>query len=329
MQKYTNSQEIDPFLAVFLATDNYDYDATTVSATRLLKSTRQLVLSKRVPEQDAVVDIAGLLKARVGNAVHSGVENAWLNNYESALADLGYPQGLIKKIKLNPTEKEVESDPNMVPIYLEQRFYKELNGFKISGMVDFIADGEEKDLKTTSTFTYSNGVKYKDYQLQGSIYRWLAPDIITSDFITIQYIFTDWVGYKLKSEKNYPPSPTHFQRIPLLSLQETEAYITNKLNEYTKYLDLPENKIPLCTPEELWMDDPVWKYYKNPEKTSGRSTKNFDDEGSAYNRLSIDGNVGVVIKKEGNVTACKYCSAFSECTQKDGLIASGKLVLNK
>ena len=92
-------------------------------------------------------------------------------------------------------------------------------------------------------------------------------------------------------------------------------------------MDVPESEIPLCTDEDLWRSAPVFKYYKNPVKTN-RSTKNFDTRQEAYVRMAEDGGVGIVIEQPGQVTACKYCQAFSVCTQKDDLIAAGDLILN-
>jgi hypothetical protein len=50
-------------------------------------------------------------------------------------------------------------------------------------------------------------------------------------------------------------------------------------------------------------------YWKDPAKTEGRSTKNFDNKNDAYMRLSEDGHVGVVKEIKGQVSACKYCPA--------------------
>ena len=58
------------------------------------------------------------------------------------------------------------------------------------------------------------------------------------------------------------------------------------------------------------------------------AVKNFDNKQDAYIRLAEDGNVGIVKEQPGQVTACKYCSAFSICSQKDQLIAAGDLQLN-
>jgi hypothetical protein len=81
----------------------------------------------------------------------------------------------------------------------------------------------------------------------------------------------------------------------------------------------------LCTDEDLWRTEPVYKYYANPNKTA-RSTKNFDSKQDAYVFMAQAGK-GIVLEKPGQVTACKYCSAFSLCSQKDALINAGDLVL--
>ena len=47
----------------------------------------------------------------------------------------------------------------------------------------------------------------------------------------------------------------------------------------------------------------------------------------AMMRKAEDGHVGVVVEQPGQVTACRYCPAFSVCSQKDALVASGDLQL--
>jgi hypothetical protein len=141
----------------------------------------------------------------------------------------------------------------------------------------------------------------------------------------IHFIFTDHQASKIKADPSYPKHAFQKQSFPLLSLQETERYIQTKLNQIDKHWDAPEQTIPECTDEDLWRSDPVWKYYKNPEKLTGRSTKNFDNRHDAMLRFVEDKSVGIVLEKPGEVTACKYCPAFQVCGQKDQLIASGDL----
>ena len=112
---YSNATNIPSAVAVFLATDNYDYDPNTISATALLKPLRQLILSRRVPQEQTVMDISSMVKSRIGSAIHDAIERAWLTNYKQAFKALGYPEGMIERIAVNPTEIL----PNQIPVYLE------------------------------------------------------------------------------------------------------------------------------------------------------------------------------------------------------------------
>lgn len=324
MRKYVNTSSVPLSIAVFLATDNYDYDESCISATTLLKPIRQTVLSARVPPEQGMVDIAGLVSSRMGSAIHDAVERAWTQSPEKALKSLGFPDRVIQRIKVNPTPEEVAA--GCVPVYLEQRAYKDVAGHRVSGKFDFVGDGRVEDIKSTSVNTWINHTNDEKYVLQGSIYRWLNPDIITQDVMAIQFIFTDWSAIRARTEKNYPPTRTVQKTFQLLSVAETDQYVRNRLALLDRYWHAPEDTLPLCTDEELWRKAPQWKYYKNPNSRT-RSTKNFDNKQDAYIRMAEDYNVGVVVEVPGQVVACKYCAAFPVCTQKDALIARGELVL--
>lgn len=324
MRKYTNQAGVPLSLALFLATDTYDHEEHTISATALLKPIRQLILAQRLPPAEALVDIMGLLKSRMGNAVHDGIERSWLNGYEKAMTALGYPKRVIERIVVNPAPDADLTD--RIPVYLEQRSYREIRGVTVSGKFDFVAEGMVEDFKNTSTFTWINGTKDDDYILQGSIYRWLNPKIVTADQMRINFLFWDWQAVRAKTDPNYPAQPVMAKTFPLLSLAETEAFIVRKLDQLERFQDVAEPDLPLCSDSELWRKAPQYKYYKNPKNTA-RSTKNFDNLHDANARLAADGHVGVVVEKPGEVVACKYCPAFPICSQKDQLIADGSLKL--
>lgn len=318
--QYTNNHNIPLPLAVFLATDHYDYVPNTISTTALLKPTRQIVLGQRLESSDNVVDLADMVSSRMGTAIHTAIEQAWLNPTK-ALKALGYDDDTIQRIKVNP-ETVTKND---IAVYMEKRSYKELLGFKVSGKFDFVADGRVHDFKSTSVYNYLNQSNADKYILQGSIYRWLNPDIITRDEMLIHYIFTDWNKAESLRNPEYPKARVLSQRYKLLSLSDTEEYLKDKLSSILEHQDSDETDIPLCTDKELWRKPTVWKYYKNP--TATKSTKNFDNSIEAYARYNDDGCVGEVREVKGQVSACKYCPAFLLCTQKDTLIANGDLTL--
>ena len=325
MTIYTNQHELALPTALFLATDSYDYQEGVVSATSLMKPIRQRVLRERVPEEQKAIDIVNLVKSRLGTAIHDSIEKAWVNKDLRVLAlrRLGYSEKLISRFVVNPTPEELKEDS--IPVYLELRSYKEVNGIKVSGKFDMVAAGGVRDFKSTGTFTWTKGTKTEDYRKQLSIYRWLNPEIITKDIGTIDFFFTDWQAFKT-SDPNYPQQPVMSKEIELMTLEETQDYVEGQLKAFQTYKDADENTIPSCTPEELWQRETTWKYYKDPlaQALGKRSTKNFDNPSDA-NALAAKNGVGIVVEARGEVVACKYCDAYSICTQKDNLIAEGLL----
>lgn len=319
--RYRNDSGIPLPVAAFLASDSYDYESDTISATALIKPVRPTILKTRVPESEQVIDIASMFKARIGTAIHDAIEKTWVEgHYKKALELLGYPPKAINNLIVNPDGHDWEN-----AIHLEKRSYKEIDGYLISGKFDLVVNGRVEDIKTTSTFTYTDQSKVQDYKLQGSIYRWLNPEIITQDVMAIHYIFTDFMPAKAGSDK-YPSAPVVEQVIPLMSVEETESYIRSKLHLFDRHKNTPEPELPECSDSELWRKAPQYKYYKNPDKLT-RSTRNFDTPQEAYNYKyeAKQGGVGIVIEKPGEVVACKYCPAFSVCSQKDRYIADGSL----
>ena len=326
MPKYCNTSSVPLSMAVFLATDSYDHnpDPYTISATSLIKPLRQLILSGRVEQEDSPIDLTQMVSSRMGSAIHDAIERAWTTNYTGALEILGYPKRVIEKVRVNPKPEELHD--GVIPVYLEQRSHKKVGKWTVSGKFDFVGDGRVEDFKSTSVYTAINKTNDDKYIMQGSIYRWLNPTLITKPEMAIQFIFTDWSAAKAKADQNYPQNRIQQRILPLKSVQEIDHYVRQRLSQIETYMDAPEESIPLCTDEDLWRSEPVFKYYKNPAKMS-RSTKNFDSRQDAYLRLIEDGSQGIVVEVPGQVTACKYCSAFSICSQKDALIASGDLLL--
>lgn len=327
-QQYANVGAVPLAIAVFLASDNYDHndDPNTISATALMKSLRQIILPTRMVHGEALPNLADQLKSRVGSAIHDGIERAWLYNYGRAMHALGYPQNVIDKVQVNPLPEELRE--RSIPIYLEQRLSKKVGKWTVTGKFDFVAEGKVQDFKTTSVYTYKNQVNATKHTLQGSIYRWLDPKIIFQNYMEIHYIFMDWKANMARNDPNYPKQAILTQSFDLLELAVTNRYITQKLSDIEKYWNTNEADIPQCTDEDLWRSEPKYKYYKNGDITSKRSTKNFDSWGDAVTHMQTQDNSGAVKIVPGQVTACKYCSAFALCSQKDQLILNGELILD-
>ncbi len=320
--KITNQHDISLPLAVWLLHDEYDYinEPNYISATSLLKPTKQLILSKRVRKEGLEVDLSTMIASSVGHAVHDSIEKAWTISGAAGMAKLGYDPQITENLVVNPTTEQLRNSNSIVPIWFEQRTIKEIQigdvTYKVGGKFDLVLDGRLFDFKTTSVWTYIKRGKDEDYSQQGSIYRWLNPQLITSDNIYIQFLFTDWQRSMAASNKDYPKTKVLEYPVPLLSIPDTEAFISAKLHELSRLWDAPESEIPDCTDKELWRSDPVYKYYANPEKTQ-RSTKTCNTMAEAQAAMAEKGGKGVIKTIPGEVKACDYCPAFTICRQKD------------
>jgi hypothetical protein len=328
--KYSNVSDVPLALAVFLASDTYAHnsDPNTISATTLLKPIRQIILGLRIKPGETLINLSDMMALRMGTAIHDGIERAWIKNYPAAMEALGFPKKVIDRIVINPTEKPDQLAPDAIPIYLEQRLTRKLGEWTVTGQYDFISEGKVQDFKSTGVWAFKKQSNTSKYIEQGSIYRWLDPELITANTMEIHYIFTDWKAMMTRSDPTYPARRFQTQSLELMPIGETNRFIKDKLDAIDKYLDVAEKDIPLCNDLDLWRSAPQFKYYKNGNINSSRSTKNFTTNNDAVLYMATKGgNVGAIKEVPGTVTACKYCPAFAICTQKDALIESGDLLM--
>ena len=325
MTEITNEHGIDILALAWLLVDDYDHDSgkdiapkgKLLSASQLLKSTKAIVLSKRVDYSTEVMDISERSSSCIGQSLHNAVEGVWTSGqYKESLKLANIPQDIIDSIVVNP-------DPNgipegKVPAYFEQRGFKEICGYTIKGKFDAVFDGNLRDLKTTSTYNWTSGNNDENYKLQGSIYKWIFPEIITGDKIKIVFMFNDWTKGRAENNPDYPPSKVSHKYYNLLTEEETQSWLENKVTKIDEHMDMHQDDMIRCTDKELWRNPPIYKYYSKPEsalKPNARATKNFDSLAEAEKYKQEKGR-GVVVTKYGEVKACTYCNAFSICNQR-------------
>lgn len=322
MSRYLDAQDVPIGLAAFLAYDDYDHinEPNHISATSLIKPIRQLVLNKRLSPEQRVDSLFKRVKSRMGQAMHVAIEDVWLNHRTEALTALGVPEHKQKLVVVNPIEGE--NLEGKIVVYMEKRSFKEVGPYVVSGKFDFIFDGQLQDFKFTSTFTYKNQTKAEDYIAQGSLYRWLNPELVTKAHMAINYTFWDWMAGKANMP-DYPPKPMLQQIFPLDSVETTQRFVENKVREIARYTQEDDKNIPLCSDKDLWRTDVTYKYYADPTKTDGRSTRNFDDYNEAVTFQLSKGGKGVILKHKPEPKACAYCMANSICGQYKGFVEQG------
>lgn len=326
--KLTNNTGLSLFAQVYLAHETYDREEAGLSVTTLLKPVKQVILARRVPEGMATSDVADMIASSNGTAIHDAFEAAWKSpKLVDTLKRLGTPERVATRVRVNPSEEEVAAG-GIIPVYTEIRAKKLVHGIWVSGKFDFIGDGAVEDLKNTSVWKYLNA-DFENYILQGSMYRWLNPEKVTKDWMNLTFQFTDWNSRdRNMNPENYPPARMHTRKLQLLSIEDTEVFVQNKVQQLIDLEHADEADMPPCSDKDLWRKPDTYRYFAKAEKAhepGARSTKNFDNKAEADLHAATKG--GVVVVKRGGVMGCLYCNAFLACKQKDALIECGDLIL--
>lgn len=311
----TNEKNHPLPLAVWCCVDNYDYDdrSNTISTTTLLKPIRQIVLARQNKENLRIMDVDNLIAVSMGSALHDSVEDAWKNKDKAvgAMLALGISDHQANKIYDD--------------IQFEERLEREVGDWIVTGKYDMVTQGMIADVKSSSVYGYMLGSSDWQYRMQMSIYRWLDPKLITEDIGMNLYIFTDWSRMKALQDRSYPQARIQTKEHVLEPVVDVDRFIKQKLALIDKYLpETNQDKIPECTPEDLWQDADKYAYYKSGN-TSGRATKLFTNSAEALDYQAKMGGVGVIETREGKAKACQYCSVANLCDQRKKLEAFGRL----
>lgn len=286
--KYTNKLKLPNYIVDWLTADDYDHnlDPLTLSATTLMKPVRAYWLTLR-HSNNLSMDVSELISSKLGNAIHDSIEKVQSTNVSKE-------QRISKQIEIDGVN------------------------YTISGKYDVLVFENNKwtirDIKSTSVWAYIFGGKDEDYQKQLSIYRWLLHGRHEVEPVAfIDFIFTDWQSMKAKTEDNYPPQRIHTgYKIDLLSLEDTEKYLRERLKAFFQYKNVSDEALPFCTKEELWASDDSFAVMKPDAK---RATKVCASQEEAVGYIADKKIEASIEFRQGKVKRCKYCSAAPTCSQ--------------
>lgn len=295
--QYLNRHKLPQYIVDWLVNDDYDYntDPLTLSCTTLMKPVRAYWLTFRHGD-DLEIDVSDLVASRLGRAIHNSLEQI-------------QTPGVQKETRVT---RQVEMDGVT---------------YTIRGTYDLLVNEGGKwtlrDIKTTSVWSYIYGGKDEDYKKQLSIYRWLLQGTQPVEPVAfIDFFFTDWSSTKAKMEEGYPQQRIMAgYKIELMSLEETESYIKERLLAFFAHKDKLDSDLPLCTKEELWASADSFAVMK-PGAQRATKVCESNDEALVYIRDKSVKN-GYVEFRQGKVKRCKYCSAAPFCSQYKSLQKAG------
>ena len=299
MSKLTNRFNADEAIVAAVANDSYDYaDAGDVSITGLSVPPQIRILRKRHFTK-LVEDVSDRLASLRGQVAHAIVERSGLKNDWS-----------------------------------ERRVGMMVNGWKVTGKPDKLeairlAANTLVDFKfpTMSSFQFGfqrdKGLK-EEYKPQGNGYKLLLSEQgVDVERITFKPTLLEWSKFHATTKKDYPPSPFFSFDIPIWSLKESLAWVTDrvKLHQYAE--TLPDDKLPECTHEERWQRGDVFAVKKEGLKNAVRGGLK-DSEVEANALVKELGDKHYVERRPAMAIRCEfYCSVKPFCHQYKKTIPKG------
>ena len=301
--KITNNFGMPQPFVDFAINDKYSKGKADISVTSLIDSPKIRLMKDKYDDQ-IEVDAVDMVWALFGTAVHSVLE------------------------------KSKQSDD----IITEERLYKEVDGWVLSGAIDrqeFVSndDGSRTvniiDYKVTSVWSVIYGKPEWENQL--NCYAYLASKTNVGS-LKICAILRDWNRRDAEKKEDYPKAPIVFVDIPLWDKSKTEEYIKDRIRIHQEAqisFDLNED-VGLCSDEDMWKKNDTWAVKKKGQKRAIR-VLDSEEEAIKYMEWHKETDRAYTNKTDleiefrvGEHTPCgNYCSVADFCNQYQERINNG------
>lgn len=256
----TNRKNLPEIIVRAVQNDPYDGGDSDYSATTLIRPAYQVNLQSQ-HKGELVDDVADRLWAMYGSAVHYIIERA------ADEADL-----------------------------VEERFFAQVNGKKISAQIDHYRDHVITDAKLTGAYKVKKalaGEGLEDWEAQLNIQAYLMTENgYEIEKLCILAMVRDWSKSKANPEsylyeEGYPDQIEVID-IPLWSRDKQLEYIESRIHA----LAHPEP----CTRAERWQDDPKYALVK---KGASRALKVESSQAELFNWALQKGHARIEMDADG------------------------------
>lgn len=275
----------EPF--VDAAQSDHVYKPNRYSATELLKGVREVILTHRHSDE-ITKDASDMVWAIFGTAVHKVLEEG------------------------EGTESQFKEQKLVVPV----------GDHELSGIFDlYDADAQMVvDYKTASVWKLKVG-DTDDWKRQLVTYAWmLESQGHPCKHGRIVALLKDHSLREARFHADYPQHPVRIVDFDFTKddLEEAGAFVVDRFEALARAEGLPDDELPLCTPEERWAKPDKWAVKKTGNK---KALRVFESEQEANELLAEKGKGFEVEFRPGEDTKCiSYCSACEFCSycKKEG-----------
>jgi hypothetical protein len=281
--KITNRLNLPEGIVRAVDTEPHNKSINDISATTLLKGMKEIFLNWRHWDK-LTDDAADRMWAVYGAATHALLEIEGKDEFTECDVKVAMP-----------------------------------NGINITGRIDNynMEAGTVTDYKTASVWKIMVG-DFEDWRMQGLIYAWLlAKNKFKVKRVRFIAILKDQSKSKAKFDSKYPQAPVHIYEFPITmaELNEAETYINNRLSEYLKYIDKPDDEIPPCTDKERWASETTYAVKKHGVKKAVRVLPTEAEAQSKAAELGaghcVETRPGISKKCAGYCLCCDFCNFYN------------------
>ena len=261
------------------------------------------------PSKENRINVTSLIRPPI---VHQLLRRHWNELEEDAIDSVWRLLGTaIHKVIEGVTDKNIS----------EKKGEKDFGGIVISGKADVVDGSELYDYKVTSAWhsVFSQGLP-KDWVRQMNVYAYLFGDIKSAKIIAI---YRDWIRSKA-IDADYPPEPLMAFDVALADKEEQEKYILERVKLHSEASALPDDMLPICTPEERWQKPTTWAIYRNENKIATR-VFNSKEKAEKY-AGGLTAKMTRVSERPGEDKKCLYyCPVKKFCHYGKSLEKGGEI----
>ena len=209
----------------------------------------------------------------------------------------------------------------------EERISVEIEGWRVSGASDCYITKQYnyetrlyesipptiRDYKMTKTMAADFPHREWEEQLNILAYLWQDKGFPVSR-LEIVTIYRDW-SKVLYERGNYPPAAqVHKQK--LWMLEQQELFIRHRILLHKKASELPDNLLPLCTPEDQWRKSPKWAVMHPKKAKAIRLLDSYEKAQGYIENMSKKDKSHYIEHRPGGATRCEmFCDVAPFCDQ--------------
>ena len=204
----------------------------------------------------------------------------------------------------------------------EERLSCKVLNWTITGMTDdYSPPGIISDFKVTSVWSVIAGVK-PEWEQQLNVYAYLYRLAgFSVEQLQIIAIMRDWSKLRAKREQTYPETQVEVLPVTLWEFEDQKSWLYQRVELHQYSEKLHDNKLPLCTSEEIWERPTKYAVHKDKNKKATKLLTTMKDaenvkavleERHPKDKYRIEIRPGERVRCEAYCSVALFCNQFKE-----------------